>query len=115
MAFLAHNPLYCLHEVAHEDNIAVHVAEKVVGTQLLSLFEQIAHERRPKSVADDIWHVPHTKFRSDVRGAFVVPHEDDLAGRAEQCPTTNGIPLNDCNMASKRFGSGKDCQHGILT
>src|SRR6266446_7630892 len=107
MTFLVHNPLYRLHEVVHEDNIAVHVAEKVANAQLLSLFEQIAHERSPKSVSGDIWNVSQAKFRSDFCGAFVVPHEDDLACRAEQRPTPNGIPLNYCSMASKRFGSGK--------
>src|SRR5206468_2761039 len=76
---------------------------------------QIAYEGRPKSVSGNIWNVPQAKFCSGFRGAFVVPHEDDLAGRAEQRPTTNGIPLNDGNMASKRFGSCKDGQHGILT
>jgi hypothetical protein len=109
------HPLDRLHAVAHQDNIAVHVAEKVADAQLLRLCEQIAHERRPKRVSGDLWNVPHAQFRSDFRGAFIVPHEDDLACRAEQRPTTNGIPLNDSNMASKRFGSCKNCQHGILT
>jgi hypothetical protein len=112
---LVHNPLYRLRKVAHQDNIAIHVAEKVADAQLLSLFEQIAHERSPKRVPSDLWNVPHAKFRSDFRGAFVVPHENDLACWAEQRPTTNGIPLNYCSMASKRFGSCKDCQHDSLT
>src|SRR5690242_5482246 len=71
-SFLLNYALNGLHEVAHQNNIAVHIAEEITTAQLLGLFEQVAHQRGAKAVPNNVGNMPQAELGSGIRYPLLI-------------------------------------------
>ena len=98
-------------EVAHEQDVAVRVAENVVGGHLLGLVKDAGEVFCAVTVAANFGDVTDAQFATDCGGAFLVAEEDDLDVRMERLPALQGVALDDGDVSDEGFRCGEEGEH----
>jgi len=100
-------------EVAHQQDVAIHIAENVVDGDLLSPVEDAGEILGAAAVAANVWNLTDAQLAADRGGAFLVPEENEFDAGVEKFPTLQGVALDDGNLSDERLWRGEEGEHGV--
>jgi hypothetical protein len=100
-----------LREIKRQDDVAVGVAKRFMGGDLMSSIKHGIHVGKTGGIPRDFGFVAKTEFAADLARALVVAKQNDFNIRVQKLPAFQCIALDDRGMSAEGLGRSEECDH----